>query len=79
MAKALYGHLGGPDPAIAAEMAHLRRRVRDLIDEVDRLTAANDALTSLVAADHLAGIDRVVLPSEPADVSVPAAGSLTRV
>ncbi len=64
MAKALYGHVGGPDPTTAAELAHLRRRVRDLQDEVERLSAANDALTSLVAADHLAGLDRLELPSE---------------
>ncbi len=76
MAKALYGHVGGPDPVVAAELAHLRRRVRDLQDEVERLNAANDALTSLVAADHLAGIDRVELP---ADVSVTASPALTTV
>lgn len=76
MAKALYGHVGGPDPMLAAELAHLRRRVRDLQDEVERLSAANDALTSLVAADHLAGLDRVELP---ADVSVGTAAALTTV
>jgi hypothetical protein len=53
MAKALFGHLGGPDPAAAAETARLRRRVRDLEAEVARLTAANDALGGLVAA-HVA-------------------------
>jgi len=38
MAKALYGHLAA-DPALLAEVAHLRRRVRDLEDEVGRLRA----------------------------------------
>jgi hypothetical protein len=50
MAKALLGHLGGPDPVTTAELAALRRRVRDLEAEVTRLSAANDALAGLVAA-----------------------------
>ena len=53
MAKALLGHLGGPDPAVMAELARLRRRARDLEDEVERLHAANEALTALVAEDQL--------------------------
>ena len=47
MAKALLGHLGGPDPVVLAEIARLRSRVRDLEDEVDRLHAVNDALTAV--------------------------------
>ena len=76
MAKALYGHMGGLDPALVAEVQHLRRRVRDLQDEVERLSAANDALTSLVTADHIADLDRVELP---ADVSVTVDAALSRV
>ena len=53
MAKALLGHLGGPDPVVVAELARLRRRTRDLEDEVERLRAANEALTALVAQDQL--------------------------
>jgi hypothetical protein len=53
MAKALLGHLGGPDPVVMAELARLRRRNRDLEDEVERLRAANEALTALVAEDQL--------------------------
>jgi hypothetical protein len=53
MAKALLGHLGGPDPVVVAELARLRRRTRDLEDEVERLRAANEALTALVAEDQL--------------------------
>jgi hypothetical protein len=53
MAKALLGHLGGPDPVVMAELARLRRRARDLEDEVERLHAANEALTALVAEDQL--------------------------
>jgi hypothetical protein len=53
MAKALFGHLGGPDPVVMAEIARLRRRARDLEDEVARLMAANEALTALVAEDQM--------------------------
>jgi len=56
MAKALLGHLGGPDPVVMAELARLRRRARDLEDEVERLHAANDALTALVADEQLLSI-----------------------
>jgi len=56
MAKALLGHLGGPDPVVMAELARLRRRARDLQDEVERLHAANDALTALVAEEQLLSI-----------------------
>jgi predicted component of type VI protein secretion system len=56
MAKALLGHLGGPDPVVLAEIARLRRRVRDLQDEVDRLRAANEALTALVAEDQMLSV-----------------------
>ncbi len=56
MAKALYGHLGGPDPMVAAEIARLRRRVRDLEDELGRLNATNDALSALLADGQLLSI-----------------------
>jgi hypothetical protein len=44
MAKAILGHVGGPDPRLLAEVARLRRRVRDLEDEVTRLSTENEAL-----------------------------------
>jgi hypothetical protein len=53
MAKALLGHLGGPDPVVMAELARLRRRARDLEDEVVRLHAENEALTALVADEQM--------------------------
>jgi len=53
MAKALLGHLGGPDPVVLAEIARLRSRVRDLETEVDRLHAVNDALTAVIAEDQV--------------------------
>lgn len=46
MAKALYGHVGGPDPRMVAEMRRLQRRVRDLEDELVRLQEQNEALSA---------------------------------
>ena len=44
MAKAILGHVGGPDPRLMAEVARLRRRVGELEAEVTRITAENQAL-----------------------------------
>ena len=44
MAKALIGHVGGPDPRTIMEMRSLRERVRTLEEENVRLRAENDAL-----------------------------------
>jgi hypothetical protein len=52
MAKALFGHIG-PAPVQSAELARLRRRVRELEDEVARLNAVNSALTSLLTDERL--------------------------
>lgn len=48
MAKALLGHVGGPDPRMVSEMRRLQQRIRDLEAELTRLQAQNDAL----AAQH---------------------------
>jgi hypothetical protein len=53
MAKALLGHVGGPDPRMVAEMRRLQRRVRDLEAELVRLQAENDALSSVDQDDVL--------------------------
>ena len=53
MAKALLGHLGGPDPRMLSEMRRLQQRVRDLENECLRLQAANDALSAQPAGDDL--------------------------
>lgn len=57
MAKALFGHVGGPDPRVIAEMRRLQRRVRDLEEELARLQEENDVLSSgvgheILVADH---------------------------
>ncbi|SEG87096.1 hypothetical protein SAMN04489712_12067 [Thermomonospora echinospora] len=53
MAKALLGHVGGPDPRMVAEMRRLQRRVRDLEAELVRLQAENDALAAEAREDVL--------------------------
>jgi uncharacterized protein YlxW (UPF0749 family) len=62
MAKALFGHVGGPDPRMVSEMRRLQQRVRDLEAELARLQAENDAL----AADGDNEDDVLVLDREPA-------------
>jgi hypothetical protein len=54
MAKALLGHVGGPDPRIVAEMRRLQRRVRDLEAELVRLQEENDSLVSVGDDDVMA-------------------------
>ncbi len=45
MAKALFGHVGAPDPRMISEMRRLQRCVRDLEARLVRLEEENDALT----------------------------------
>ena len=44
MSKAIYGHLAGSDAALLAEVHRLRRRVRELEEQVAELEAAQVAL-----------------------------------
>lgn len=53
MAKALYGHVGGPDPRMVAEVRRLQRRVRDLEDELVRVKRENDELAASIAHEEL--------------------------
>lgn len=67
MAKALLGHVGGPDPLVVADLARLRRRVRELEQEVVRLRATNEALAALVAEDVMLEPEgRLLTLGEPA-------------
>jgi hypothetical protein len=59
MAKALLGHVGGPDPRMISEMRRLQQRVRDLEAELARLQEEND---TLAAGSHE---DVLVLDREP--------------
>jgi hypothetical protein len=61
MAKALFGHVGGPDPRMVSEMRRLQQRVRDLEAELARLQEENDALAAGDDRD-----DMLVLDREPA-------------
>jgi hypothetical protein len=54
MAKALLGHVGGPDPRVLTDIRRLRRRVRDLEAEIARMRAT----ASILAASSTAGADR---------------------
>jgi regulator of replication initiation timing len=62
MAKALFGHVGGPDPRIVSEMRRLQQRVRDLEAELVRLQEENDALALEAAHEQ----DMLVRDREPA-------------
>jgi len=52
MAKALYGHLAA-DPALAAEVRRLRRRVSELEADLARLRAEHEVLVPLVTDDEI--------------------------
>jgi hypothetical protein len=56
MAKALFGHVGGPDPRMMSEMRRLQQRVRDLEAELNRLQEENDMLTEAAHEDLLARV-----------------------
>jgi hypothetical protein len=62
MSKALFGHVGGPDPRMVSEMRRLQQRVRDLEAELVRLQDQNDALAAGATHDE----DMLVLDREPA-------------
>jgi hypothetical protein len=62
MAKALFGHVGGPDPRMVSEMRRLQQRVRDLEAELARLQAENTALSAGDGREE----DMLVLDREPA-------------
>ena len=51
MAKALLGHIGGPDPRMLAELRRLRQQIRDLESELVRLQEENDVLSAEVGND----------------------------
>jgi cell division protein FtsB len=59
MAKALLGHVGGPDLRMVKEMRRLQQRVRDLEAELVRLQDEKDALAAEI------GNDLLVRPREP--------------
>jgi len=64
MAKALLGHVGGPDPRVIREMRRLQQRVHELESELIRVRAENDALAAELHRDELLTMD--VRQPEPA-------------
>jgi cell division protein FtsB len=58
MAKALLGHVGGPDPRMVSEMRRLQQRVRDLEAELVRLQEKNDMLAADASRENLLAQDR---------------------
>ena len=66
MSKAIYGHLGGNDAILMAEVARLRRRVRELEEQ---LAAYESMVPSDIAALELV---EVVVRELPEDAPVPA-------
>jgi hypothetical protein len=58
MAKALFGHVGGPDPRMVSEMRRLQQRVRDLEAELMRLQEQNDTLAAEATHEDLLVRDR---------------------
>ena len=61
MAKAILGHVGGPDPRMVAEMRRLQQRVRDLETALVRLQEENAALAAEVGQDLLIPVREPVL------------------
>jgi hypothetical protein len=56
MAKALLGHIGGPDPRMLAEMRRLQQQIRDLESELVRLQEENDVLSAEAGNDMLVSV-----------------------
>jgi uncharacterized protein YlxW (UPF0749 family) len=57
MAKALLGHVGGPDPRLVSEVRRLQKRVSDLEAHVMRLQSENDSLSAAVSEGQLLTIE----------------------
>ncbi|HEY3735506.1 MAG TPA: hypothetical protein VGL63_16480 [Streptosporangiaceae bacterium] len=64
MAKALLGHVGGPDLRMVTEMRRLQQRVRDLEAELVRLQEEKDALAAEISTSDISQ-ELLVRPREP--------------
>lgn len=63
MAKALIGHVGGPDPRTLVEVRRLHERVRMLEAENERLRADNDALAESLTDAHILSLEGAKEPA----------------
>lgn len=68
MSKAIYGHLGGSDVLLAAEVARLRRRVRELEDQV----AGYEAELASLRGSSLVSLREVELDAALRELGQPA-------
>ncbi len=69
MSKAIYGHLGGSDALLLAEVTRLRRRVRELEEQVAAYEAEIVASPVRIVSLHEAELDaalRELGTNEPA-------------
>ena len=57
MAKAILGHVGGPDPRMLSEMRRMQRRIHELESELLRVRAENDALSAALHRDQLLTVE----------------------
>ena len=57
MAKAILGHLGGPDPRMINEMRRMQRRIADLESELIRVRAENDSLCETLHSHELMSVE----------------------
>jgi hypothetical protein len=57
MAKALLGHVGGPDIRMLSDIRRLQKRVGELEALVLELQAENDALSAAVHGAELLGLE----------------------
>lgn len=63
MAKALLGHVGGPDVRMLSEVRRLHQRVRELESEVLRLRSENDAFAASMTHSDLISLEVVKEPA----------------
>ena len=57
MAKAILGHVGGPDPRMLAEMRRMQRRIAELESELMRVRSENDSLCAALRRDELLTVE----------------------
>lgn len=59
MAKALLGHIGGPDPRMINEMRRMQRRIAELESELMRVRVENEALAAELHRIELLSVSMV--------------------
>lgn|GEM_PF-3528717 len=57
MAKAILGHLGGPDPRMINEVRRMQRRIAELESELMRVRAENDSLSAMLHTPEFMSVE----------------------